>query len=110
MLRDELIGAARRAIVQFGPDSEAFPCIGLYASHHREELDAKYWADQLGVGSPPSDTILELLVPVDADEDESEDDQGEYMIDFTLPGDVTQYVLCVRIDHSGQVVDITMES
>jgi len=32
------------------------------------------------------------------------------MLDFTLPDEITQYVICVSFDAQGQVIDICMES
>ncbi len=35
---------------------------------------------------------------------------GVESIDFTLPGDVTDYLLCVSLDGDGPVIGIEMES
>lgn len=32
------------------------------------------------------------------------------MFDFTLPDDITNYVICVRFDEEGQIEEITVES
>lgn len=39
-----------------------------------------------------------------------EDDDGIDTFDFTLPEDITDYVISVRFDEEGQVEEITMES
>ncbi len=41
---------------------------------------------------------------------EDDDDDGIDTFDFTLPGDVTQYVISVSFDEDGDVEDIVMES
>lgn len=50
--------------------------------------------------------MLELSPHIDwvLEEDEN------YRIDFTLPEEVTQYVLCVELDRDETVVGISMES
>ena len=42
--------------------------------------------------------------------DSFEDDEDIDMFDFTLPGDVTDYVICVSFDEHGKVEEISMES
>ena len=106
MDQKDLIEAARGAIQKFGPESEEYPCIGLFASHHQNELSAEYWKDRLGTTAPSRDDVLRILESVDSsidDEEEEELDEG-VSIDFTLPGNVTQYVLCVRFDLAGRVI------
>jgi hypothetical protein len=39
-----------------------------------------------------------------------EDDDGIETFDFTLPEDITNYVISVHLNESGQVEEITMES
>ncbi len=79
----------------------------LFVSHHLEELEDSYWEQHLQSSSPEPSKVLELLVRSpywDADED------GIGSIDFTLPGDITNYVICVNFDDAGEVDEITMES
>ena len=42
--------------------------------------------------------------------DEEEDEDGIDTFDFTLPEDVTDYVISVHFDEEGAVDDISMES
>jgi len=39
-----------------------------------------------------------------------DDDNGLEVFDFTLPDDVTDYVISVRFDANGEVEEISMES
>jgi hypothetical protein len=39
-----------------------------------------------------------------------EDDDGLDTLDFSLPGDVSNYVLCVRFDEDGEIDEISMKS
>ncbi|ABW30118.1 DUF2004 domain-containing protein [Acaryochloris marina] len=80
----------------------------LFVSHHLEEIDAAYWLERLGTGKPGSRQILGLLIPI-FDSDQREDGDFE-TLDFTLPGDVSNYLLSVQFDDSGNVIAIYMES
>lgn len=79
--------------------------VDLFADHHRDELPASYWQQQLGDVAPTSAAIIDLL--------ELKSAWGESEIeyfDFTLPGDVTNYVVSVHFDEAGEIDGITMES
>ncbi len=41
---------------------------------------------------------------------EDEDLETMEILDFSLPEEVTNYVICVSFDPKGEVVDISMES
>ena len=87
----------------FGPEDDECGAT-LFVSHHLEELDSSYWRNHLGTASPSPEevlSILELVPPFDGDLDS---------LDFTLPGEVTNYLICVSFDQSGAVEDISMES
>ncbi|HSC89784.1 MAG TPA: DUF2004 domain-containing protein [Polyangiaceae bacterium] len=84
---------------------------GLYAVHHAEELPEAEWKKIFG--SAPEETTEEAflaqlrldrvgLYPGDA--------ERCLVLDYTLPGEVTNYVLCVSIDANGQIEAIDMES
>ena len=98
------IDAIRRT---FGTDAGEFGAT-LFASHHLDELDADYWQTHLGTGKPEPAQILDILTLKShwGGEDEHEID----VFDFTLPGDVTNYVISVRFDDAGEVEEISMES
>lgn len=89
-----------------GGDSES--SVPLFVSHHIEELDAAYWKKHAGAVRPSPEKVLDLLQLREHWGDEDED--GLDVFDFTLPDDVTDYVLSVRFDDEGKVEDISMES
>lgn len=98
--------AARAAIQRaFETDDEELGA-RLFVSHHFAELDASYWKRHLSVEKPSPMAVLDLLYLRShwGGEDELE------TFDFTLPEDVTDYVLCVRFDDRGEVTDVEMES
>jgi hypothetical protein len=88
----------------------------LFVSHHLEEIEANYWKTHLGTDKPEPARVLDILVlrshwgDEDGDEDGDEGDKGIDVFDFTLPGDVTDYVISVRFDEEGAVDEISMES
>lgn len=80
----------------------------LFVSHHLEELDGEYWKKHLGTDSPDAEQILgilELRSHWGGDEID-----GLKNFDFTLPDCVTDYVLSVSFDETGEVDEISMES
>lgn len=79
----------------------------LFASHHVEEIDAAYWKQRTGTAQPTAKQVIDLLELRSHWGDEGED--GMDTFDFTLPGDVTDYVLSVRFDEDGEVEDVSME-
>ncbi|MGD9366414.1 MAG: DUF2004 domain-containing protein [Desulfobacteraceae bacterium] len=91
----------------YGTESDEFGAT-LFVSHHLEELDASYWEKHLQTASPDPIRVLEILTLRSHWGDE--DDDGIDTFDFTLPGEVTDYVVSVRFDDHGNVEDITMES
>jgi hypothetical protein len=99
---------ALAAIKETMDKGEGEHSVALFVSHHLEELEAAYWKKHTGEARPSPNKVLDLLELRShwGDEDEG----GIDTFDFTLPGDVTQYVICVRFDESGDVEDIEMES
>lgn len=91
----------------FGTDDAEYGA-NLFVSHHLEELDASYWKKHLGAEKPEPSQILEILVLRSHWSDD--DDNGTEVFDFTLPDDVTDYVISVRFDHAGEIDEISMES
>lgn len=79
--------------------------VDLFISHHLKELDAEYWLEHAGTEMPSPQQLFQALVLKGHWEDE---DEGEFF-DFTLPDDVTQYVICVRFDGDGNVDEVSME-
>ena len=79
----------------------------VFVSHHLEEIDAAYWLKRLGTAKPDSKQILGLLILLS----DLGEEAGEFkQLDFTLPGDVSNYILSVQFDDSGNIDEICMES
>ena len=77
----------------------------LFGGHHLDELPQDYWQEHAGTGTPDAAAVLGLL--------EFKSSWGEDEIehfDFTLPGDVTDYVLSVRFNEAGGIDEVSMES
>lgn len=77
--------------------------IDEFVSHHLEELPKSYWEKHLGTSKPSNEQVIDLLVLRSKWEDEE-------VYDFTLPDDVTDYVVSVSFDEDGEIDDIVMES
>jgi len=82
--------------------------VSMFASHHVEELDAAYWKKHAKAAKPSVKQVVDLLELRSHWGDDDED--GIDTFDFTLPGDVTNYVVSVRFDEDGEVEDVSMES
>lgn len=80
----------------------------LFVNHHLDEIEKDFWQKHLGTSQPEPKQVLDILVLQSHWGDE--DDEGIDTFDFTLPDDVTDYVISVRFDEEGQVEEITMES
>ena len=77
----------------------------MFIGHHLEELSQDYWQEHTGTDAPDPAAVLRLL--------QLKSNWGEGDIesfDFSLPGDVTDYVLSVRFDDAGEIDEISMES
>ncbi len=98
------LSAIRRA---FGTEEDEFGAT-LFVSHHLSEIEGSYWQKHLGTDNPEPARVLDLLTLQSHWGDE--DDDGIDNFDFTLPDDVTNYVISVRFDESRQVEEISMES
>lgn len=94
---------ALEGIKQFAGTEQGTYAIDEFVSHHLEELPASYWNKHLGTNSPKSEQVIDLLVLRSKWDDEE-------VYDFTLPEDVTDYVVSVSFDEDGEIEDITMES
>jgi Protein of unknown function (DUF2004) len=99
--------AAARAQIKraFGTASDEFGAT-IFVSHHLEELDSSYWKKHLSTENPDPRRVLELL---ELRSHWGGDDEID-TFDFTLPEQVTNYVLSVMFDESGDISEITMES
>lgn len=99
---------ARVAIKQAFGTAEGEFSADLFASHHLDELEGDYWHKHLGTRNPEPKRILDILELRSHWGDE--DENGMEVFDFTLPEDVTDYVISVRFDETGEVEEISMES
>ncbi len=77
----------------------------LFVSHHLEELSTDYWQEHAGTDNPDPAAVLGLL---ELKSNWGESDMENF--DFSLPGDVTDYMLSVRFDETGEIEEISMES
>ncbi len=79
----------------------------LFVSHHLEELDPSYWMERVGTDRPEPEQVVGLLI---VDPECLEGEEGLDSLDFVLPGDVSNYLLCVQSDDEDKVDEIAMES
>jgi hypothetical protein len=77
-----------------------------FVSHHLDELDPSYWKKYLSTETPDQRRVLDLL----ALKSHWGGDDELNAFDFTLPGEITDYVLSVAFDESGAIAGMTMES
>ena len=98
--------AARAAIKSAFGTSDDEHGATLFVSHHLEELDSSYWRKHLSTETPEPRLVLDLL---ELRSHWGGDDEMENF-DFTLPEDVSNYVITARFDDAGDVCEITMES
>ncbi len=91
----------------FGTDEDEYGAT-LFVSHHLEEIEGDYWQEHLGAHEPDPKKVLDILVLRSHWGDEYSHDMDTF--DFTLPGDITDYVISVCFGESGEVEEITMES
>ena len=77
--------------------------IDEFVSHHLDELPKSYWEKHLGTPNPSHEQVINLLLLRSKWDDEE-------VYDFTLPDEVTDYVVSVSFDDEGVIEDIVMES
>jgi hypothetical protein len=98
--------AARAAIKRAYGTSDDESGATLFLTHHLEELDSSYWRQHFSSENPDPSLIIEKL---DLRSHWGGNDEIDNF-DFTLPEEVTDYVISVRFDEAGNVSDISMES
>jgi hypothetical protein len=101
--------AAALAAIKQSLGAEDSP-VSMFASHHVEELDAAYWKKHASTAKPTPKQVVDLLELRSHWGGDGDDDDGIDVFDFTLPGDVTDYVISVRFDEDGEVQEVDMES
>lgn len=104
-IQKRTIAALAAIKVAYGTEEDEYGAT-LFVSHHLDEIESSYWEERFQSASPRPSQILDALVL----RTDFEDDQDIDMFDFTLPGDVTDYVICVSFDEHGKVEEISMES
>ncbi len=85
----------------------------LFVSHHLDEIGDAYWLKHCGAARPDAKQVLDILFLQShwgCDDDEEIDDDSIDTFDFTLPDDVTNYVISVTFDENGDVSGVSMES
>jgi hypothetical protein len=80
--------------------------VSLFVSHHLEELGAAYWKKHFSTDRPDSPRVLDALILRSHWGGDDEIDK----FDFTLPEEVTNYVISVGFDKAGEVSEVSMES
>lgn len=90
----------------YGTEKDEFGAT-LFVSHHLEEVESKYWQSHLGTDKPEPLRVLDILT---LRSHWGKDDAGIDVFDFTLPDEVTPYVISVHFDGDGMVDKISMES
>ena len=90
----------------FGTEEGEFGAT-MFAFHHIDELESAYWLKHLGTEKPEPAKVLDIL---QFKSHWGEDEHEIEVFDFTLPYDVTNYVMSVRFDQSGLIEEISMES
>ncbi len=108
--------ALKRIHAAYGKDGHEYD-VTMFVDHHLEEIEPEYWLKHAGVQKPDPADVLGLLIlryhwtPYDGDDPDIEDDEeGLQLLDFTLPENTTQYLICVEFDNDGQIDGIRMES
>lgn len=77
--------------------------VSLFINHHLKELDQAYWLKHLGTETPEPEALLSILILKNTWDDDC-------VFDFTLPDNVTNYVISVRLDDDDKIESISMES
>jgi hypothetical protein len=98
--------AARQAIKNGFNMEDEESGVAMFVAFHLEELPADYWQQQLNTTRPDPSAVLDIL---ELHGHWGEDNELEYF-DFTLPGEVTDYVISVHFDAKGKIIEISMES
>lgn len=108
--RREAVARAHIDAVYGTPEDEFG--VTLFVSHHLSELEASYWLKHTGTSTPDAQEVLRLLeVCFNAEEEDLEEEEEPLdTLDFSLPDNVTNYLICVEFDNSGNVTRVAMES
>ena len=81
--------------------------VTLFVDHHLAEIEPDYFSKTYGTASPTAHQLLDSLILIGAWS--SEDDGNIDVFDFSLPGNVTNYLISVRFA-GDDIQEISMES
>ena len=103
-IKEHYAAGEKEGVAYYEAESAPF----FFVGHHLDEIEDDYWTSKFGSASPAPEAILDSLIVVN--NWSYEDDGDMNVFDFSLPGDITDYVLAVVFDKNGEVEDIMMES
>ncbi len=111
--RTEKLKLAMRAIQDNLNSDKQDAVVKQFIQYHLSTIESEYWDRVLHTSQPTVGQICELLEPhkpciMGGQEDEHCIRYLDNHFDFTLPQEITDYVLCVAFRH-GQVMDISIE-
>ncbi|SFM13297.1 DUF2004 domain-containing protein [Marinobacter zhejiangensis] len=89
---------------QYGNEDQEYG-VNLFVRHHLEEIEPEYWMKLVGTKEPSSAQVLDSLVLVGQWESE-----GNIIYDYSLPDNVTQYLISVTVGKVGEILSVEMES
>ena len=104
---------ARTALLDANTDDEeGYDPVSLFITHHLDELDKNAVATLFGSTTPSTQVFLAKLVlaAVSFHPEQDDEDEAFATFDYTLPGELTDYMLSVRFDGDSNPIDIDMES
>lgn len=103
---------AREAILEDAESGDDDSAAALYVEHHHEELEPTEFKRVFGVESPDGDNMKTALARLSLVRVGlyPEDEDRKVLFDYSIDRDVTQYVLCVSLDASGNVASVDVES
>ncbi len=78
--------------------------IELYIEHHLEEIPQIEWEKIFGK-IPNQEEFIDLL-----ELQSSYEYEGFIFYDYSLPKDITDYVICIKTDKNNTLIEISMES
>lgn len=78
--------------------------IELYIEHHLEEISKEDWEKIFGK-VPNQDEFIDLL-----ELQSSYEYEGFVFYDYSLPNNLTDYVICIKTDKNNKLIEISMES
>lgn len=112
---EKFLDRKNRAILKIKEDflsEDKESTVKRYVEHHLEELNEKYWEKYLGTKKPTPINVLNILVLRDNwdTEDEESDLENFEVYDFTLPGEVTDYVIGIIFDSNDTIIEVSMDS